>query len=415
MIILLAVLLTALSVSGWFALKEEKEQILREVEQRGTDISRFVAKSLVYSVVGYDYHTVDLLLKDIVKFDEIIYSKVVNRKGNTMAEEGVDISTGEEKVVVFSENILLEDEVVGVLTLGFSTKKVLQRVEKQKFSLISREALIILLIAVGEFIALSFIIIKPISIISTSLKEREKENELKFESIPIPSNDEFGELAKQFNTLGKNLNDANNELQSRVDFADQELIKTNNLLLERSSELMELNDKFKKQSITDSLTGLYNRRYFEDSLAAEMEAAKRYGDVSSILVIDIDKFKNINDQYGHANGDLVIKMIADVMKGRLRETDVLCRIGGEEFVTICKRADKDDAIDLAEILRKTIEDEVISIEGSNIKITVSVGIATVTKDNLNTHLENIFKFADMALYHSKENGRNCVTHYSDMT
>lgn len=414
LLVLMFVLLTALTVSGWFALQEEKKSILKEVKQRGTDISRFVSKSLVYSVVGYDYHTIDLLLKEIVQSEDVGYSKVVNLKGNTMAEAGILVENDPLKMVVFSENLILDDEIVGLLTLGFSTTKTMQRLETQKFALIKREAFIILLIAFGEFIALSFIIIKPVSTISKSLHEGEDENGLAWGTIPITSNDEFGELAKKFNDLSYNLNIANSELQSRVDYADNELIKTNNILLERSRELLELNEEFKKLSITDSLTGLFNRRYFEEVLADEMEVTKRHRDTNSLLVIDIDHFKSVNDNYGHMHGDNVIKMIACVMKGRLRETDVLCRIGGEEFVAICRRADKGAAIELAEDIRKTIEGQVTNTGKDSIKVTISIGVATVTVDNVDTHAENIFKFADIALYHSKDNGRNRVTHYSEI-
>ena len=415
LLVLMLVLLTALTISGWFALQEEKRNILSEVKQRGTDISRFVSKSLVYSVVGYDYHTIDLLLKEIVQSEDVGYSKVVNLKGNTMAEAGEMVEDDPLNMVIFTEKITLDDDVIGTLTLGFSTKKTMLRLEKQKFSLIKREAFIILLIAIGEFIALSFIIIKPVGIISKSLNDRDEDENVMLGTIPLSSNDEFGELAKQFNELSYNLNIANSELQSRIDYADDELIKTNNILLERSAELMELNEEFKKISITDSLTGIYNRRYFEETLASEIEITKRYGYINSILVIDIDKFKKVNDRYGHVHGDNVIKMVALIMGARLRETDVLCRIGGEEFVAICRGADKQSAIELADTLRACIERQVTSTGNEDIKVTVSIGVATVTKDNVDTDGENIFKYADVALYHSKDNGRNSVTHYDDIT
>jgi len=414
LLVLMCVLLTALTVSGWMALEEEKLSILKEVNQRGSDISRFAAKSLVYSVVGYDYHTIDLLLKEIVKSEDVGYSKVVNLKGNTMAEAGTIVKDTPSKMVIFNEKIVLDGDVVGVLTLGFSTTKTMQRLETQKFALIKREAFIILLIAIGEFIALSFIIIKPVSTISKSLQDRKNEDGVALGRIPITTNDEFGELAKQFNELSSNLNIANNELQSRIDYADNELIKTNNVLLDRSKELTELNKEFKKLSITDALTGLFNRRYFEEALADEMGITKRHGDISSLLVIDIDYFKKVNDTYGHMHGDNVIKMIAGVMKDRLRGSDVLCRIGGEEFVVICRRIDKKDAIKLAEDIRESVEGRVTNTGKDTIKVTISIGVATVMKDNIDTHIENIFKFADIALYHSKENGRNRVTHYSDI-
>ena len=329
-----------------------------------------------------------------------------------MAEAGKIVENDSSIMVMFNEKIMLDDDVVGILTLGFSTAKTMHRLERQKFALIKREAFIILLIAIGEFFALSFIIIKPVGIMSKFIKQND---EVTLGTIPITSNDEFGELAKQFNDLSYNLNIANSELQSRVDYADEELIKTNNVLLERSKELMDLNDEFKKLSVTDSLTGLFNRRYFEETLAREMEVSKRHGDTNSLLVIDIDHFKKVNDTYGHMHGDTVIKMIAAVMKGRLRESDVLCRIGGEEFVVICRRADKEDAVELAEDIRKTVKGQITNTGNDEIKVTISIGVVTVTKDNIDAYVENIFKYADIALYHSKDKGRDRVIHYDDIS
>lgn len=411
LLVLIVVLLSALTVSGWFALQNEKENILKEVNQRGSDISRFVAKSLVYSVVGYDYHTIDLLLKEITLSEDIGYSKVINLKGNTMAEAGHLIENNPSKMVIFNQDLVINTERVGSLILGFSTTKTMKRLEKQKYTLIQREAFIILFIALAEFLALSFIVIKPVSIISNSLQNGE--DGIVLGTIPLNTNDEFGELAKQFNQLSHNLNIANAELKSRAEYADEQLIKTNNLLLERSAELMDLNTEFKKLSITDSLTGLYNRRHFEETLNSEMEITKRHGDTNSLLIFDIDNFKLVNDKFGHAHGDSVIKIVAENIKSRLRETDILCRIGGEEFVAICKRAGKTEALKISEDIRNSIEQREINIGDDVMTITISIGVSTVV-NNMNKNVDNIFKNADLALYESKSAGRNRVTHYDDM-
>lgn len=413
---LMLVLLTSLSLSGWLGFEKAKENITQEVELRGSNIIRFLSKSLVYSVVGYDYHTIDLLLNEITHTDGVGYARVSNLKNKTMGESGTLITNDPKKMVVFTENLLLENEVVGLLTVGVSTERIYQRLETQKYNLIKREAILILLISLGEFFALSYIVIRPVDLISKSIHEHGNKNidgEL-LGTIPITSNDEFGELAAKFNILSNNLNMANTELQSRVDYANNQLIKTNNLLLDRSKELMDLNEEFKNLSITDSLTGLYNRRHFKDVLHAEIELSKRHGDVNSLLVVDIDHFKKINDKYGHSHGDSVIQVIAEIMRERFRETDVLCRIGGEEFVAICKRADKVAAIKLAESLRKAVEEKNILLDGYIVNVTVSIGISTVMAQNIDLLSENWFKFADTALYFSKDKGRNRVTHHEDI-
>ena len=414
LLLLMSVLLMALSISGWLALQESKESILNEVNQRGTDISRFVAKSLIYSVVGYDYHTIDLLLDEITISDEIGFAKVTNKKGNTMAESGDSSGAASGKLVLFEEKIMFENEEIGTLTLGLSTHTTLSRLESQKYSLIKREAFIILLIAFGEFLALSYIIIRPVSIISKSLDKQAQENGQIIGTIPITSNDEFGELAHQFNILGDSLNSANYELKSRADFADNQLVKTNLILQKQSEELHILNEEFRRLSITDALTELFNRRYFEEALKTELGVSKRYGDTNSLIMIDIDNFKVINDTYGHEIGDKVIKEVARVMKKRLRNTDLLCRVGGEEFAALCKRTEKPAAIELAEVLRHAIDQLKIPVGDSEISVTISLGIATVTDKNIQTHADNLYRYSDTALYYSKENGRNRVTHFDEI-
>ena len=149
MLILLTVLLVALSVSGWMALKQEKLNTLKEINQRGSDISRFVAKSLAFSVVGYDYHTIQLLLDEVTFSDDVGYARVISKKGNVMAESG-EIAPGNESTLVsFNQDIKLENDIVGQLVMGLSTQQTIERLESQKYSLFKREAFIILLIAFG--------------------------------------------------------------------------------------------------------------------------------------------------------------------------------------------------------------------------------------------------------------------------
>lgn len=414
LLVLLTVLLAALTVSSWFALQEEERDTLQEINQRGTDISRFVAKALAYSVVGYDYHTLQLLLDEIALSEDVGYAKVTNAKGAMMAEAGSLETVDSTSLVTFHQDISLEDEVVGSLTLALSTAHTIQRLESQKYSLVKREAFIIIMIALGEFFALSFIIIRPVSIISRTLTEGVDENGQIVGPVPITSKDEFGQLAKQFNYLGAQLNMANLRLQSRIDAADEQLIETNRQLMHQSEELRNINDEFKKLSVTDPLTGLYNRRRFEELMATEMEMSLRHGDTNSLLIIDVDHFKKVNDTYGHPGGDRVLEQIAKVLQGKLRKTDILCRIGGEEFVALCKRATKPAAIDIGEKLRQAIEELRVTFGKNVINVTISVGIATVNDGNIDHTADNLYRQADIAVYKSKETGRNNVTHYDDI-
>ncbi|WP_455365172.1 diguanylate cyclase, partial [Kaarinaea lacus] len=411
LLILMSVLLTGLTISGWLALKQEEHDTLKEINQRGSDISRFVAKSIAYSVVGYDYHTLQLLIDEITLAEDIGYAKVINIKGNTMAEAG---DGNDSKLVIFHQDIRLEDEIVGNLTLGLSTASILQRLESQKFALIKREAFVIFMIALGEFLALSLIIIRPVSIMSESLNDSVDENGQIVGTVPVISEDEFGKLARQFNLLSNQLNEANLRLQSKIDVADKQLIQNNRQLVQQSEELQRINEEFRKMSVTDSLTGLHNRRHFEELMKTEMEMSLRHGDVNSVLVIDIDHFKKINDCYGHPGGDAVLKQVAKKLKCNLRKTDILCRVGGEEFVALCKRADKDAALAIAEKMRRDIESKAMRFGDQSISVTISVGIATTNHLNVSQGADELYRQADAAVYHSKDQGRNEITHYDDL-
>jgi len=415
MLILLSVLLVSLSLSSWMALKHEKENTLEEINQRGSDISQFVAKSLTFSVVGYDYHTIQLLLDEITFSEEIGYAKVTNIKGKTMAESGSLDENTKSLLVMFNRDILLDEELVGYLSMGFSTEATIKRLENQKYALIQREALIILLIALGEFLALSFIIVRPVSVMSKSLRNSVDEDGKIVGSVPVISRDEFGQLAEQFNKLSAQLNDANHRLQSKINVSDKKLIQNNRQLLKQSEDLKQISDEFRKLSVTDALTGIYNRRHFEELIKTETEIAQRHGEVFSLLIIDIDHFKRVNDNYGHPCGDSVLKEVACTLKDNLRKTDIICRVGGEEFVAICKRADKATAMEISSKLREKIESLTTPFGDEQIKVTISVGVASLNSESAEEYADSLYKQADIAVYHSKKSGRNRITHYEDIS
>jgi len=414
LLVLLTVLLIALSMSSWLALREEETNLLKEIDQRGLYISRFVAKAMAFSVVGYDYHTIQLLLDELTFSDEIDYARVTNAKGNTMGESGFATlhtniePASNENLVMFTNNIQIDNETVGVLYLGLSTSHIMSRLETQRFTLLKREALIILLIALGEFLALSYIIVRPVGKIIDFLKSNIDNKGQLVSKIPMISNDEFGQLAQQFNTLSSQLNKANKKLRSKIESADQRLLETN-------QQLKQLNEKFRLLSITDPLTGLFNRRYFDRLMEAEVNLSNRHGDPNSILLLDIDFFKAINDTYGHYIGDVVLKNMTTVLRKNLRRTDTVCRIGGEEFAVLCRRANQTQAMKIAEKLRTAIEVTPMTPEiDDSLMITVSIGVASVPCRTKNTTPKQLYKDVDTAMYYSKNNGRNRVTHITDL-
>ncbi len=156
----------------------------------------------------------------------------------------------------------------------------------------------------------------------------------------------------------------------------------------------------------DGLTQVYNKRYFAETLEREIGRAQRYRRDLSLILFDIDHFKNVNDTFGHLAGDSVLKQLANVIKGRIRREDVLARYGGEEFAIILPEIDKHNALQFGEKIRRITEKAVFRFEDTEIPVTVSVGIATLTPEIV--ELTDFIKVADDQLYAAKAAGRNQV-------
>lgn len=157
---------------------------------------------------------------------------------------------------------------------------------------------------------------------------------------------------------------------------------------------------------TDGLTSLSNRRHFETLARAEWARFQRYGRPLSLMVLDIDHFKSVNDRYGHDAGDLVIKAVAQSLQATKRLTDMVARIGGEEFAMLLPETDEGAAEIAGERLRQAIESQVLVLPDENLKVTISIGIARA--QTAMAGFEVMLKRADAALYDAKRSGRNRV-------
>lgn len=167
-----------------------------------------------------------------------------------------------------------------------------------------------------------------------------------------------------------------------------------------------------KLAVYDGLTGLHVRRYFQFRLAEETSRIKRYGGSVSLLFIDIDFFKSINDTYGHLQGDQILVDIARILKETCRlGVDVICRYGGEEFVAILPETDEVGALLVAERIRRNVAGHTFPGPDGPIRVTLSVGVAAMDQDTLLEALE-LLRRADMALFQAKNQGRNRVEAYS---
>ncbi|WP_250645547.1 GGDEF domain-containing protein [Salidesulfovibrio onnuriiensis] len=157
----------------------------------------------------------------------------------------------------------------------------------------------------------------------------------------------------------------------------------------------------------DALTRIYNRHTFDDRLVYELKRRQRYGHELSLLMVDLDHFKGVNDTYGHKAGDMVLKEMGTILRKALRSTDLAARYGGEEFVVLLPHTTEKDAHMLAERIRSRVEATVFSSEGVQFSVTASIGVASIESGCLSRDEDLLLK-ADKALYEAKNNGRNMV-------
>jgi diguanylate cyclase (GGDEF)-like protein len=160
---------------------------------------------------------------------------------------------------------------------------------------------------------------------------------------------------------------------------------------------------------TDALTGLYNFRHFKTVLLAEMDRSKRSGIPTTLVMVDLDYFKNINDTYGHEVGNLALKHVAGIIRNEVRTTDCVCRYGGEEFAMIFPETHLNLAVKVADRIRETIASSPIVFDKGEFSVTASMGASVYLKTSI-IDIEAFVDSADKFLYEAKQTGRNCICH-----
>jgi len=204
-----------------------------------------------------------------------------------------------------------------------------------------------------------------------------------------------------FEALKQEFEESQEDLEIRVQERTLEL----NITLQ---ELEDVNQELEQKTTIDELTGLYNRRYYDQKLLAEFRRSRRNLTPFSLVIIDIDHFKKINDDYGHSAGDKCLSGLAALIKKSLRRSaDIGCRYGGEEFCLLLPETELKGAVALSEEIRELAADQKFKVDDVLISFTISCGISTYHQEN-NVKPIDIFNAADKALYFAKNNGRNQV-------
>lgn len=219
-------------------------------------------------------------------------------------------------------------------------------------------------------------------------------------------------VCRQFESRENHLKFAVEELR----IARSEMERFNTLLdarvKERTRALEEANSMLESLSTTDALTGIFNRRNFDEKLRYEYSRALRYRTTLSCIIFDIDFFKKVNDTHGHLFGDEVLRMIGKTLKEELRSHDIYARYGGEEFVILLPETTAECANKVAEKLRVLISEKIVTKDDVSTTVSVSLGIAELNQERMKNE-SDLVENADKAMYHAKNTGRNRTVIYSN--
>ncbi|HKJ39523.1 MAG TPA: diguanylate cyclase [Anaerolineales bacterium] len=251
------------------------------------------------------------------------------------------------------------------------------------------------------------LLFKPINALHTKALQISTDHSRIGEEIQLPSGRDFAELTRAFNTMSISLRQERDLLDARVKERTSQLNETNNQLHIQMKEIEQLQETLREQARRDPLTGLYNRRYLSESLQQELSRARRARRSVSVIIMDIDHFKKINDTHGHQIGDKFLLEIANLLSTHTRDFDFACRYGGEEFLLVLPNATARNTFKRAEQIRSKCADIRIEHENKDVSITISMGIATYPRHSKN--VDELLTKADEALYRSKRRGRNQVT------
>jgi len=361
------------------------------------------APTLRKAIWDLDEEQTKKLIDGVVSTTSVISIQIVDMKGIKIHEAGVSLDKNNLTEDVFFQefDMVYNDIYIGKAILYSNTFVVLKKVQNDFIILIINSIIKSLALWFLVLVVAKKLITNPLKKLTDELEGIDLDNMInKNISLNLTEKNELSIVEQAFNKMIK-------KLKHTYDKLDKLNKNLENKVKSRTKNLEKLNQELEIMANTDPLTGAYNRRYFYSVSKSMVSLVVRDKKDLSVVMIDIDKFKNINDKYGHDVGDIVIKELVVIVLDVIRKSDVLARFGGEEFAIILPNTTIKGAEIVAQKIRTRIEDSIVL---NKIKYTVSIGVSKLLENE--NDIDNILIRADKALFLAKEAGRNKVVTYT---
>lgn len=392
--------------------------------ENAQQIVSILQRPATQAAFNIDSNLANTVVQSLLEYRIIYQARIIDDLGQQLASAGH--SKTSDLFDALSENLFgkklvirraLEHQgsgqVVGELEITIDTHLVAQQFFQRSAWVIVGGLIRNILLAAALLFIFHKTLSKPVLALISQVAALDPSKPQPSLHVPVShESTELGKLSDQLNHLLSVLNDsqtAQKKTESELRTHKATLEKT---VAERTAELQQANSELEKLATTDSLTSVWNRRAFNQQAGKELERSKRHSRDTTVVMMDIDLFKSVNDTYGHATGDQILKRFAAEVGAHIRFGDIFGRVGGEEFAIMLHDVDKVAAMALAERIRVSVQtmDTLYEENGQKDKlpvITVSMGLVS-TGQLQSYNLENLMQHADQALYEAKKAGRNRV-------
>ena len=406
--VMAGVLITSAGI-GVVRVKNERTLLSELIGKAGQSVANATASGAVSLIAGYDYGNLEILADNVALQANVIRVIIRNQDGRVMTQT---TSVQAASFKRFESQVMLNGEAIGSVAVDVSTEALENALDALYWRIFFEQLIFGAILGLIVYFFSARGIVSPIRKLTTAMEESvNKGGAFVSRDLEVRSRDEVGRLVTVFNALNKSLASYHHTLKGKIDFANQELREKNDQLGGRTQELERALELVNTLATTDWLTELPNRRKFDETLTRMFHQSERFAEEITLVLFDIDHFKQINDSYGHGAGDQVLRDIGTLLRLHVRKSDLPARLGGDEFGVVLYHTRIDQAELFVEKLMDSVRTYAFDYDGFKLKIGISVGIAQYV-DSMKTPQE-LYIAADHALYQSKKDGRDRYSVYSE--